>query len=36
MIKGNTKALEKISKGLPAYNEGGLVQNVFNDVVPTL
>ena len=36
MIKGNTKALEKISKGLPAYNEGGLVQDVFNDVVPTL
>ena len=36
MIKGNKKALDKISKGLPAYNEGGLVQDVFNDVVPTL
>jgi hypothetical protein len=36
MIKGNKQALDKISKGLPAYNEGGLVQDVFNDVVPTL
>jgi len=47
MLKGNTKALEKISKGLPAYKEGGLTKTVppekgplpygiFKDVVPTL
>ena len=47
MLKGNTKALEKIAKGLPAYKEGGLTKTVppekgplpygiFNDVVPPL
>ncbi len=28
MLKGNKKALEKISKGLPAYKEGGLTKTV--------
>ena len=28
MLKGNTKALEKISKGLPAYSKGGLTKTV--------
>ena len=47
MLKGNKKALEKISKGLPAYKEGGLTKTVppekgplpygiFKDVVPKL
>ena len=47
MLKGNKKALEKISKGLPAYKEGGLTKTtppekgplpdgIFKDVVPTL
>ena len=47
MLKGNTKALEKIAKGLPAYKEGGLTKTVppekgplpygiLNDVVPPL
>ena len=47
MLKGNKKALEKISKGLPAYKEGGLTKTVppekgplpygiFKDVVPRL
>jgi len=47
MLKGNTKALEKISKGLPAYKDGGLTETIppekgplpygiFKDVVPTL
>ena len=26
MIKGNKKAMEKISKGLPAYAKGGLTK----------
>jgi len=47
MIKGNPKAIEKISKGLPAYKDGGLTKTVppksgpepygiLNDVVPPL
>jgi len=47
MIKGNPKAAEKISKGLPAYKDGGLAKTVppksgpepygiLNDVVPPL
>jgi hypothetical protein len=47
MIKGNIKALEKISRGLPAYRDGGLTKTVppksgpspygiLNDVVPPL
>ncbi len=47
MIKGNPKAAEKISKGLPAYKDGGLTKTVppksgpepygiLNDVVPPL
>ena len=47
MLKGNVKALEKVSKGLPAYKEGGLTETIppekgplpygiFKDVVPTL
>jgi hypothetical protein len=47
MIKGNKKAIDKISRGLPAYKEGGLTKTVppksgpepygiLNDVVPPL
>ena len=47
MIKGNPKAIEKISKGLPAYKDGGLTKTIppksgpepygiLNDVVPPL
>jgi hypothetical protein len=47
MIKGNPKAIEKISKGIPAYKDGGLTKTVppksgpepygiLNDVVPPL
>jgi hypothetical protein len=47
MIKGNPKAAERISKGLPAYKDGGLTKTVppkrgpepygiLNDVVPPL
>jgi hypothetical protein len=47
MIKGNPKAAERISKGLPAYRDGGLTKTVppksgpepygiLNDVVPPL
>ena len=47
MIKGNKKAIEKISRGLAAYKDGGLTRTVppksgpepygiLNDVVPPL
>ena len=47
MIKGNQKAIDKISRGLPAYKDGGLTKTVppksgpepygiLNDVVPPL
>ena len=41
LIKGNIKALERISRGLPAYKEGGSVKTeplygVMKDVVPPL
>ena len=47
MIKGNKKAIDKISRGLPAYKDGGLTKTVppksgpepygiLNDVVPPL
>ena len=47
MIKGNPKAIERISQGLPAYKDGGLTKTVppksgpepygiLNDVVPPL
>jgi len=47
MIKGNQKAIESISKGIPAYRDGGLTKTVppksgpapygiLNDVVPPL
>ena len=35
MLKGNKKALEKISKGLPAYKEGGLTKTIAPEKGPS-